>query len=111
VLSVAEEHLGTTAVEVGVAGRGVSEPPWYEARLAVLGRPVRLLGEPDASALGAAMLGAAAASGGDLAAGRALRGELHTASPSEANRAGAERRFKAYRRAVDASLGWADDAS
>jgi xylulokinase len=111
VLSVAEEYLGTTADEVGVAGRGVSEPPWHEARLAVLARPVRLLGEPDASALGAAMLAAAAASGGDLSAVRALRGELRTTSPSESDRESAERRFNAYRRAVDASLGWADNTS
>jgi xylulokinase len=111
VLSVAEGHLGTTAVRVGVAGRGVSEPPWYEARLAALGRPIQLLGEPDASALGAAMLAAAAANGGDLAAVRALRGEMRSTNPSESDWEGAEGRFNAYRRAVGASLGWADDAT
>lgn len=110
VLAVAEEHLGQGAGEVAVAGRGVSESPWYEARLAVLGRPIRLLDEPDASALGAAMLAAAAASGGDLAAARALRGQLRTALPTESDRAAADRRLDAYRRAAKASITWADRA-
>jgi xylulokinase len=111
VLGDAEEHLGTNAAEVAVAGRGSSEPPWYEARLAALGRPLRLLGEPDVSALGAAMLGAAAVAGGNVAAGRFLRGELRTALPSRSDAEGAARRFATYRRAVDASLSWADGGS
>ncbi len=107
VLSAAEQHLGWTAGEIAVAGRGASESPWLEARLAATGRRLRLLDEPDASALGAAMLGAAAANGGDLTAARALRGELREVVPPQADGASADRRLETYRRAAGVSLGWA----
>ena len=55
------------------AGRGVSAAPWRDARRAAFARPLLLLDEADASALGAAMLGAAAAAGGDLAGADRLR--------------------------------------
>ena len=73
VLAVAEEHTGSAPASVAVGGRGAGQAPWLEARLSALSRPLDLLDEPDASALGAAMLGAAAALG-TLDAARPLRG-------------------------------------
>ncbi|HEU4976288.1 MAG TPA: FGGY family carbohydrate kinase [Baekduia sp.] len=104
VLSVAEEHLGARATEVRVGGRGAGTPPWSQARLATLGRPMRVLEERDASALGAAMLGAAAAHG-ELAAARALRGHDAQHEPLEA---GSSTLLEAYREAAQASLAWSD---
>ena len=111
VLSTAEGHLGRRAGVVAVAGRGVSEAPWRGARLAALGRPLRLLDEPDASALGAATLGAAAARGGELAAARALRGDLREAKPSRSELDGAAGMLERYRRAAGMSIAWADCTS
>lgn len=100
VLSLAEQHTSTTAAEVRVAGRGASQPPWLGARLAALGRPLRLLGEPDASALGAAMLAAAAANGGDLAAARPLSGQRRRHDSHPGAREAVPQRLQAYRRAA-----------
>jgi sugar (pentulose or hexulose) kinase len=107
VLAVAEEHTGTAPAEVAVAGRGAGEAPWLEGRLASLGRPLRVLGEPDASALGAAMLGAAAGEGA-LAAAAELRGKMATAAPAAGRRTPSERLAR-FRRAAEASLSWHDD--
>ena len=107
VLAVAEEHTGMAPADVAVAGRGAGEPPWLEGRLAGLGRPLRVLGEPDASALGAAMLGAAAGEGA-LAAARELRGKMTTAAPDAGGRSSSERLAR-FRRAAEASLRWGDD--
>jgi sugar (pentulose or hexulose) kinase len=103
--------VGRSAGVAVVAGRGASEAPWRGARLAALGRPLRLLDEPDASALGAARLGAAAAQGGDLAAARALRGDLREAIPTTSELEGASGRLERYRRAAGMSIGWADRVS
>ena len=88
VLAVAEEHTGSAAGAVAVAGRGAGQAPWREARLAALGRPLHLLADPDASALGAAMLGAAAA------AGRARR---RPAAARQASKSPRRRRFAPLR--------------
>jgi xylulokinase len=108
VLSVARVVTGLAPADVAVAGRGAAGPPWLESRLDALGLPVRVLGEADASALGAAMLGAAAASGGGLGAVAALRGPTHFAEPSPSARKAAPLRLAAYRRAASASIEWAD---
>jgi xylulokinase len=108
VLAVARELTGLAPVGVAVAGRGAAGPPWLESRLAALGQPVRVLGEADASALGAAMLGAAASSGGRLDAVAELRGPTHSAEPSAAAVEAAPVRLAAYRRAGAASVDWAN---
>jgi xylulokinase len=110
VLATAEEQLGWAASDVHVAGRGASEPPWREARLAVFSRPLQLLDEADASALGAAMLAAAAANGGELSAARSLRAETQQVIPKLSERESAQRRLDRYLRATDLTLRWADDA-
>ncbi len=111
VLAVAEEHTGPAGSAVAVAGRGSGEPPWREARLAALGRPLRVLTDPDASALGAAMLGAAAAAG-TLAAARAIRGSVEIVEPA-AGASGPSPHLARFRRAAQVSLSWqeADSSS
>jgi sugar (pentulose or hexulose) kinase len=104
VLAVAEEHTGSAPTAVAVAGRGAGEAPWLEARLEALGRPLHLLAEPDASALGAAMLGAAAAEG-TLAAARPLRGGVEVAAPATGSRP-ASGRLARFRQAARASQSW-----
>ncbi len=106
VLSTAEAHLGTRAGEVHVAGRGASQSPWRESRLATLERPLCTLAESDASALGAAMLAAAAATGGNLAAARELRGSVERIElPGGENRLGS-RDFERYLEGSAVCLAW-----
>ena len=109
VLALAEEHTGSPASAVAVAGRGADQAPWREARLAALGRPLRVLAERDASALGAAMLGAAAAAG-TLAAARPLRGGIEIAEPVTGSHASAAPLGR-FRRAAQVSLAWQEAAS
>jgi xylulokinase len=109
VLALAEEHTGQEASAVAVAGRGADRAPWREARLAAVGRPLHVLAEPDASALGAAMLGAAAAEG-TLAAGRPLRGGVQIARPVTGSVASAARLGR-FRRAAGMSLSWQEAGS
>jgi xylulokinase len=110
VLSTVEEDLGADPADVCVAGRGVSQPPWLAARLAALARPLRLLDEEEATALGAAMLGAAAASGGDLVAARPLRGRIRDVAPDAPAREVAAAALATYRRTAAASLAAGRDA-
>jgi xylulokinase len=105
VLAIAEEHAGTSSATVAVAGRGAAESPWREGRLAALGKSVHVLAEPDASALGAAMLGAVAVHG-DFAASSALRGGVETFTGAATAATGT--RLAAFRHAARASIGWPD---
>jgi xylulokinase len=101
VLSVAEEALGRPALAVRVAGRGVSRAPWREARRDALARPLVLLEESDASALGAAMLALAAAEGGDLSGADRLRsGSEHVTGAIDSGA------FARYLAASDAAVAW-----
>ena len=101
VLSVAEEALGRAAPVVRVAGRGVSRAPWRDARREALARPLVLLDESDASALGAAMLALAAAEDGDLSGTDRLRsGTERVESPADSGA------FQRYRAASQAVLEW-----
>jgi xylulokinase len=97
VLAVAEEEAGSAAPQVNVAGRGTTQPPWRDARLAALGRPLRVLDEADASAFGAAMLGAAAAAGNDLDAARVLVGGAEELNPGPGAAEAAAERLVRYR--------------
>ena len=108
VLATAEEQLGRAAGEVHVAGLGALAAPWREARLAVLARPLHLLDEPNASALGAAILGAAAANGAELGAALELRGQGELAVPALSKAQAAERGLARYLRATEVSRRWAD---
>ena len=108
VLAIAEEHAGTSSAAVAVAGRGAAEPPWRDGRLAALGKSVHVLAEPDASALGAAMLGAAAADGDLAASSSALRGGVETFTPTTEAAAATATRLAAFRHAAGASIGWSD---
>jgi sugar (pentulose or hexulose) kinase len=103
VLSLAEAAVGRESELVRIAGRGVSTPPWRDARREAFARPLRLLEEPDASALGAAMLGAAAAAGGDLASAERLRSGAEQVG-GLADSGG----FRRYLAASEATLAWTD---
>jgi xylulokinase len=109
VLEIAEAHVGSSTAPVALAGRGAAGPPWREARLSALGKPLRVLAESDASALGAAMLGAAAAAEGDLAASSRLRGGVEIFTPPAGTAAAAAKRLAAFRQAAAASIAWSDD--
>ena len=106
VLAVAEEHTGSAPTAVAVAGRGADQAPWLDARLAALGRPLHLLAEPEASALGAAMLGAAAAEGA-LTAARPLRRGVEIAAPGAGSGASSARLAR-FRQAAQTSQSWQD---
>jgi xylulokinase len=104
VLSIAEGALGIEAAAVRVGGRGVSQTPWRAARRRALERPLLLLDEPDVSALGAAMLGAMAADGGDAASVDRLRSGVERVDQTP----GASG-FPAYRAASAAAIRFRDD--
>lgn len=94
VLSTAEEILGAAAdpaAPVRTAGVGSAHPAWQQVRGAVLGRPVSAEEEPHLTAVGAAMLGAAAAAGGDLSAVPVRRPAATVVPPPADVRAGAAR--------------------
>ena len=103
VLASAEAQAGAVAPEVRVGGRGSAEEPWRSARSAALARPLGVLAEPDASALGAAMLAAAAANDGDLAAAGPLRGAMERVEA--AGSAGADA-YERYLRGSGVCLAW-----
>ncbi|HEY3614218.1 MAG TPA: FGGY-family carbohydrate kinase [Gaiellales bacterium] len=105
VLALAEAAVGRAPELVRVGGRGVSQPPWRDARRATFTRPLLLLDEPDASALGAAMLGAAAAAGGDLAAAERLRSGAERVEGGSGSGG-----FERYLAASVATLAWTDAA-
>jgi xylulokinase len=73
ILSLASRGSDKAIREVHIAGRAVDDSTWNRLRLETLGAPVLLHSEPYTSALGAAMLGCAAANGGDLTAAEPLR--------------------------------------
>ncbi|OLM28559.1 Xylulose kinase [Pseudonocardia sp. Ae717_Ps2] len=72
VLSTAETRSGRCVEDIRISGRGAAAEPWRSARVEALGRPLHMLDAPDATAVGAAMLGMAAHHGGVLAQARDL---------------------------------------
>ena len=104
VLDVAEES-GAEIDEVVIAGRSAREPGWIDARLASLGKPLRLIQEPDTSSLGAAML-AAMADGRALADLSGLRGEVVVVEPSAGQRTQAAVAYARFREASRLALEW-----
>jgi sugar (pentulose or hexulose) kinase len=104
VLAVAEAHIGVRVASVHVAGRGAAKAPWRQARLNVLGRALHLLDEADASALGAAMLGAAAANGGNFDVMRSLRARSELLEPGPGAVDAASAQLARYRSLASASI-------
>lgn len=103
VLARAEDHAGVhRAAVVRVAGRGAADQPWSGGRSAMLGRDLEVLDESYASAVGAAMLGVAAAHDGDLGAAFELEGPRWHRHPASADRSPAL--LDAYRRAALANV-------
>jgi sugar (pentulose or hexulose) kinase len=84
----------------------VSEAPWREARSAALGRALLVLDEPDVSALGAAMLGAMAAEGGDASSAERLRSGTQRVERVEGSTC-----FSGYRAASEAIIRFSDAVS
>ena len=60
-LDLAAKGTGQPAGQIHITGRGATNPIWQEIRLEASGQPLDFHTEPFSSALGAAMLGAAAA--------------------------------------------------
>jgi len=73
ILNLASRASSVPVTEVHIAGRAVDDALWTQLRLETLGSPVLFHREPYTSALGAAMLGRAAAAAGDLSSADALR--------------------------------------
>ncbi len=92
------ERAGTDAqTPIHIAGVSATIDRWTAARLKTLGRPMVLHDEDNASAVGAAMLGAAAA-GGSLAEQVAnVSRAAARVTPDEQDIAVSSRRFAAYR--------------
>jgi xylulokinase len=82
ILDIASTEAGTRIREVHIAGRGNADMAWKQLRLETLGVPVLFHTEPYTSALGAAMLGACASTGGEADSADHLRGEPVRAEPS-----------------------------
>jgi xylulokinase len=108
VLETAESVGGARHFHVRVTGATAASPRSRRLRAAILGRPILVLREPEASALGAAML-AASTTGEPLheVAAR-LRGPLDRIEPTDADVAAGNVAFAQYRRARDVALAWAD---
>jgi xylulokinase len=58
VLDISEKQAGLQATHVRLAGGGIRNTAWNQTKADILGRPVVMTTDPDASVLGAAMLGA-----------------------------------------------------
>ena len=105
ILSVAEAEAGQRATEIRIAARDAAGAAWRAARLSAFARPLLFLAEEHASALGAAMLGAAAADG-DLARSRDLSQRFQRAEPDPETAAASEQAFVRYLSAATASVEW-----
>jgi xylulokinase len=109
VLETTDSVVGERSPNVSIAGATATSARWRTLRAAVLGRPIDVLREPEASALGAAMLAACAAGESVERVGRQMRGAVDRLAPSEdAVRAG-DAAFRRYRRAKDLTLEWAEE--
>jgi xylulokinase len=105
VLTVATDAAGRAPGPVHVGGRGVASPAWAAARLRGLGVSLLLHDEPNLSALGAAMLGAAA-TGRPLATTTLLREDPVRMDPTPEDVERAARDFAAYLEASSVAQSW-----
>jgi xylulokinase len=108
VMETADVMFGGRSADVRVAGATAAGERWRRLRAAVLGRPIEVLREPEASALGAAMLAACAAGASIDDVGRQMRGPVDRLEPSATGVRLGEVAFRRYRRARDIALAWAD---
>jgi xylulokinase len=106
VLESADNLLGEPSAEISIAGATAAGSS--EQRAAVLGRAVAVLREHEASALGAAMLAAAAAGEPLEDVARRMRGPVDRFVPNVQQIRGGDVAFARYRRARDVALAWAD---
>jgi xylulokinase len=107
VLEAAERVVGRRADEVRLGGATSASAYWRHLRAAVLGRPVLVHGEPETSALGAAIL-AACAAGVRLGDASRLRGTPERVEPTDWQREAGEALFARYVRARGVAIDWAD---
>ena len=112
VLDVATRASGTTLDAVHVTGRAAQDPAWQRIQQRAVGVPLLVHEEPFGSALGAAMLGAAAAHDGDLDAAapllRSPRAVLPPDDDLERSRAEAATALARYLRASELATRWSD---
>lgn len=106
ILNVASTSTGLGIDTVHIAGRGIEDITWKDVRRETLGVPVLFHPEPYIAALGAAMLGAAAAHGGDLSRANRLRGEFVAGEPGQASPRPSADVLERYRRASNLALSW-----
>lgn len=105
ILGIIAESTGETAPEVHVAGRGADHPTWVRLRLDALGVPIVVHPEPATAALGAAMLGAAAARG-TLDGVESMTGSPQRFDPEAAQRESARRMLENYLATSELAQTW-----
>lgn len=106
ILNIVSTTSGTPIREVHIAGRGINDVAWKNLRLETLGVPVVFHTEPYMSALGAAMLGAAAARDGSLEGIDRLRGTTVRNEPTADDIAQSSASLDEYTRASALALSW-----
>jgi xylulokinase len=111
VLEAAEAIVGRADGPVLVAGASGTSEHAHAIRASVIGRPLRVLAEPEASALAGAMLGASAAGMPLSVAVSSLMGERLEVEPSPNQIDDGEAAYARYLRASRAAIQWADEAA
>jgi xylulokinase len=106
ILDIAQRSTTSTLELVHLAGRAADDPFGLRLRLEALGMPIAVHPEPYVSALGAAMLGAAAANAGDLRAGDALRSTPTVLDPTPAQVNSAAEALPLYIKASQLAQNW-----
>lgn len=110
VLEAAEATVGRASGPVLVAGASGTSQYAHAIRASVIGRPLRVLAEPEASALAGAMLGASAAGRPLATAVSSLMGDRLEVEPSSDQIDDGQAAYERYLRASQAAIRWADDA-
>lgn len=106
ILDIVSTASGHPIREVHIAGRGVNDVAWKGLRLETLGVPVVFHTEPFMSALGAAMLAAAAARGGSLDGVDRLRGTPVRSEPTAEDVERSSAALADYKRASALARSW-----
>jgi len=108
ILDLASANSNTPVSEVHLAGREINTEAWKSLRLESLGVPLYLYDEPFTAALGAAMLGAAAAMGGDLKEADSLRATPTRVDPTSKEIAFSKVALVKYRKASQLARAWSN---
>ena len=111
VVYTCEELLGSSLEDILVTGGGVRNRVWMQIKASILDRTLHLSGQPEDTALGAAMLaGVGCGAFSDLAAAqRAMRGGMQIQQPVQADAARYREQLARYER-IYTALGKADRA-